>query len=392
MNWSLLGTLVVVSAVVAWAGDILGMKLGKKRISFMKLRPKYTSRVISVLTGIGIAIATLLAASVTSESVRTALFSMRYVQSQVTNLTAELQTNRDTLQQMELDLFQSRGELQEKQDELQSVERRLAEGAANLAEARGRLSEMIVAREKEEEERKVLIADIEALRKESLKLSTDIEALGREAAHLRENIQRLREGRIAVFTGEILSQGVIHDLTVTPQIIDSAVSRLSEESRARLAYRFGVSPDQIQPPHIDSATVDIVKQKLANQPGRYLLRLTAGENAVEGEIIEAELHYYESQLIFPKDSLLTRRRFRPGIAREVLEDQVYRMLREVNAFAVSKGVLREPITGNVGTIDSAEFLDVIEKISGSNVAVTLDVLAGQDIYTEGPVRIKFMIK
>jgi len=54
MNWSLLGTLIIASAIVAWAGDIIGMKLGRKRITFLKLRPKYTSRIISVLTGVGI--------------------------------------------------------------------------------------------------------------------------------------------------------------------------------------------------------------------------------------------------------------------------------------------------------------------------------------------------
>lgn len=102
MNWSLLGTLAIVSAVVAWVGDIIGMKLGKKRVTFLKLRPKYTSRIISVITGIGIALFTLLVISIASEPVRTALFSMNYVQNQITTLTAELQQNRTNLQGMEV--------------------------------------------------------------------------------------------------------------------------------------------------------------------------------------------------------------------------------------------------------------------------------------------------
>lgn len=382
----------MVSAVVAWAGDILGMKLGKKRISFMKLRPKYTSRIISVFTGVGIAIVTLLAVSVTSESVRTALFSMRYVQNQITSLTSELQTNRTALQEMGLELFQSRGELQEKQHELKIVEDRLSDGLVSLAEARNRLSEMIAARKKEEEEQKILMADNAALRTESKKLSADVSALSEEAADLRENIQRLREGRIAVFTGEILAQGVINDTAVTPQIIDSIVLRLSEDSRARLAYRFGLTAEQISMPHVDRASINIVKQKLVNNPGRYLLRLTAGGNAVEGETVQAELIYFESKLIFKADSLLAERSFTTGAPREELEDQLYRMLREVNAHASGKGVLREPITGNVGTIDSAEFLDAIEYLENSSGTVIVQIIALEDIYTEGPVKIKFVIK
>lgn len=358
----------------------------------MKLRPKYTSRAISVMTGVGIAIVTLLAVSVTSESVRTALFSMRYVQSQITSLTSELQTNRTALQQMELELFQSRGELQEKQGELKVVEERLSEGAANLAEARRQLSDMIVAREKEEEEQKILMADNAALRVESKKLSEDISALSKEAADLRGNIQRLREGRIAVFTGEILAQCVIHDIAITPQIIDNILLRLTEDGRSRLAYRFGITAEQIHLPGVDKASVDIVKQKLANNPGRYLLRLTAVGNAVEGETVEAELSYFESQLIFQADSLLAERSFDSGIPREELEDRLYRMLREVNAHASSKGVLREPITGNVGTIDSVDFLDAIEKLENSSGTVTMQIFAEEDIYTEGPVKVKFVIK
>ena len=97
LNWSLILTLLTVSAVVAWFGDIIGMKVGKKRITLFNLRPKYTTRLISVLTGVGIAFATLFVSATASESVRTAIFNMQYVKNQILNLTAELKTNRDDL-------------------------------------------------------------------------------------------------------------------------------------------------------------------------------------------------------------------------------------------------------------------------------------------------------
>ena len=59
---------------------------------------------------------------------RTALFSMQFVQRQLTDLTVELQKNRDTMGQMEIDLFESRGDLAEKQEELTRIETQLAEG------------------------------------------------------------------------------------------------------------------------------------------------------------------------------------------------------------------------------------------------------------------------
>ena len=155
MNWILLGSLIVVSALVSWAGDVIGMRLGKKRITFLNLRPKYTSRIISVVTGVGIAVATLLILSVASEQVRTALFSMQFVQRQLTDLTVELQKNRDTMGQMEIDLFESRGDLAEKQEELTRIETQLAEGAKSLEDARSQLEEMSKTRAKMEKEQDI---------------------------------------------------------------------------------------------------------------------------------------------------------------------------------------------------------------------------------------------
>ena len=142
INWTLIGTLIFVGAIVSWAGDFIGMKLGKKRITVFKLRPRHTSRIITVLTGIGIAIITLFAISTASETVRTALFSMNYVQNQVTNLTAELQKNRTNLQDMELELFTNKGYLQDKQNKLQSISEELTEKTKALADTQSKIADM----------------------------------------------------------------------------------------------------------------------------------------------------------------------------------------------------------------------------------------------------------
>ena len=57
MNWRLILTLVLLSGVLAYLGDVLGMRIGKRRISLFGLRPRDTSRVITAFTGILISIA-----------------------------------------------------------------------------------------------------------------------------------------------------------------------------------------------------------------------------------------------------------------------------------------------------------------------------------------------
>jgi len=50
MNWTLILILVAVSAIVAYMGDLVGMRVGKKRVSIFGLRPKSTSSIITICT------------------------------------------------------------------------------------------------------------------------------------------------------------------------------------------------------------------------------------------------------------------------------------------------------------------------------------------------------
>ncbi|MEG1602075.1 MAG: DUF3084 domain-containing protein [Cloacibacillus sp.] len=392
INWILLGTLIVVSALVSWAGDVIGMKLGKKRITFLKLRPKYTSRIISVLTGVGIAIATLFVLSAASEQVRTALFSMQFVQKQVTTLTEELQKNRNNLGQMQIDLFESRGDLSEKQNELTRVEDELAAGTKNLAAARKQLSEMKELRKKTEAEQAVLQKEKTALLAESKKLDVSVKQLKAESDKLKSGIQKLREGRIAAFTGEILAQGVLSDSIITASQVDMFVSRLKTEARALLAYRFGKKPDGVKMPDISKESIERVKDKLTHNPGRWLLRVTALGNAVEGEAVRSQIECYKSRLVYKQNTVLYTHDFTPDAPRQKIEETVFQALKQLNQKAVGDGVMKDPITGNVGSIDTSEFVAALDKIEQDTKAIRLEILTAEDVYSEGPLRVKFVLK
>ena len=293
INWILIGTLIVVSALVSWAGDVIGMKLGKKRITFLKIRPKYTSRIISVLTGIGIAVATIFALSIASEEVRTALFSMQVVERQLITAREDRRRSQDSMAEMSFDLFQSRGDLSENEEQLRQVEEKLANGTKSLDETRAKLDEMTKMRDKAEAEQAELAKGNEKLLAESRKLENSIETLNKQAETLRTDVQRLREGRIAAFTGEMLAQDVINNTVITESQVQSAVERLRYETRALLAYRFGgKKPDTLDLPKVTPESVKKVTERLTHEPGRWMLRLIALENAVEGEAVLTKLEAF----------------------------------------------------------------------------------------------------
>ena len=396
----LIGALIVVSAIVSWVGDVVGMKLGKKRITFMRLRPKYTSRIISVITGVGIALVTLVALSLASETVRTALFSMNYVQNQITSLTAELQKNRDSLAGMSVELFESKGDLQEKQEALSRVEEKLAEGTKALRDARKQLADMKALKDKTEAEQTELIKEKLRLEGETGKLEKSVNQLKRESdllkkesESLKAGIQRLREGRIAALTGEILAQGIVPaDKTATAAQTQQMLDRLVDEARALLAYRFGKKAEEIKPPQLSADSVQRVRSQIAGSQARWLVRMTALSNAVEGEPVMAKVTPHRTQQIYKAREVLAEHRFTASMPKEKVEEQIFRVLREVNTRAAAAGVLRDPLTGNLGSIDTEEFMNAIEKIVESKKNTTLQISAANDIYTEGPVRVKFILK
>ena len=68
LNWKLIIILLAVSCIVAFIGDVVGMRVGKKRISIFGLRPKYTSSIITVLSGLLIMLFTLVVLLTTSQT------------------------------------------------------------------------------------------------------------------------------------------------------------------------------------------------------------------------------------------------------------------------------------------------------------------------------------
>lgn len=393
INWSLILTLLLVSAVVAWAGDYFGMKLGRKRLTFLKIRPRYTSRIMSVLTGVIIAFVTLCAVSATIEPVRTALFSMNYVQSQITSLTGQLQENRDSLETMEMQLFRSRSDLREKQEKLALVERSLEKGMASLKITQEKLAttenEMHIARQ----EQKRLLNENDILRNESIKLKKSIVNLNEKSEQLKKGLKRLREGRIAALAAEILSQTVIEtNGKLSEEAVDDAVERLTDSAKSFMAFRTGMTKHELSEPVIDKHSLENLRSTLLNQSGRWLIRLTVVSNAVYGEPVQVRVDAYQTRHIYNKGDMLIIKKVRHGLSKRETEKEVFEALKDLNAKAVRDGVFRDPLTGNVGAVDTNTLMNAFKTIFTSKKDRYIRFVTKDDIYSEGPVRVDCIVK
>jgi len=86
----LIPLLILTSGLVAFVGNLVGRAIGRRRLALWGLRPRHTAQLITVLTGMLIAAATLAAVLLVNNDARQALFHLQEVRQQITQQEAQL--------------------------------------------------------------------------------------------------------------------------------------------------------------------------------------------------------------------------------------------------------------------------------------------------------------
>jgi hypothetical protein len=81
------GFVMLIAGAVAYVGDRVGHQVGRKRLSLFGIRPRYTSTIIAIGTGMVIALAVTLIAIFASEQVKTAFFKLNQINEEIAQLT-----------------------------------------------------------------------------------------------------------------------------------------------------------------------------------------------------------------------------------------------------------------------------------------------------------------
>ena len=351
-NWPLIMIVVAISATMSYVGDILGKKIGKKRISILHLRPRHTSTVITIFMGMAVALLSLAAAAYSSESVRIAVFGHNIMARQMTALTNEVRTLEDERDLMMFSLDTSQFELS-------------------------------------------------SIRREKEMVETEVAALKEETETLQRGLEELRFGRVIVYQGEMLAQTPVEQDEDGVYNLNETIDELIAASREYLDNKIAElwNPDEgdrgqtgvIVTPEMRSG----IESRLRSAQGRKVLRMTAPANVTIGHTLEGVVDIFDSSLVFGEGEVLIQERIIGADRHEDSADILYTMLRRVNTSAVSRGVLPDPITGNVGNLGTLDFYDVVDRIVAENSvfrAVIVTISAAEDIYTEGPVRVSIQVE
>ena len=362
-NWLPILSLIVGSAVLSVIGDSIGTKYGKKRMSVFGLRPKYTSRLITALTGALIAVGILSVMAVLSQDVRTALFGMKMLKQQMYDLQFQLTQNERNTELMRASLAEASASLDLTGFELDTM----------------RNDQYILEQEKRE-----LEAALRIMREESSQLRQELKSLRSEAIALSANVLL---GQTAFEPGTSREDIAAGLNALKQQVRINVLTKISDQSFTRL---------RDIPVEFDAEAEAALTAELLSSDERQYVRALSGENYTVGENMRVmiRLETGNSIITYPDGSPVYRKFFTNDRTNTTStpEEILHIFLRELRNKAINDGILPDPTTNNIGKLDGEAFFSAVEELSNITEPVIICALASGDIYTEGPVVIDIVFE
>lgn len=382
--------LIVMGGLIAFLGDRIGSKVGKKRLTLFGLRPKYTSIIVTIISGVMISFTTIAVLAVVNENVRVALFGLSKLQDEMKDLNQQIHTKNLELEKGKLQLDARNKEYEdvtrksaETSKQLEQVESQRLHMESELASVQDAYDEAKAGVEKSAEE----IAELEKTREE---LTGNIDVLNQEKQQLIKNIYALREGQVVFQAGQVLTSVVV-DEAMSEEKADNVLKSVLADINGMLKERLNITDENVDMVRMSQKDFDEALAEVVNGKNKKLVRVVAAQNLILGEQLVVDFDIHDNLLIYSKGDLIFRGNLEKYQEIKNYEMQVLRFLRNLNLYAQSQGVLPDPITGKVGVLDGQELMSVIQKVKEYNGDCDLIVKAARDIYSQGPLVIDVQV-
>ncbi|MFW6028956.1 MAG: DUF3084 domain-containing protein [Halanaerobiales bacterium] len=408
--------LIALSGLIAYLGDQIGMKVGKKRISIFGLRPKYSSIIITVITGVLIATLSIGILLATYGTLREAVFNINQVvlklenlnedleelqsqkkelESKISNLQEELKMSQDELDNTKNELNLTENELKETEDDLNETESELKNTENELTTTKDELA-------KAEKDIKDLKKNKEDLQKRVDELKGQRNELEKKVGSLNDEIKNLTEdyevaSELANRLGEDVYYYMREDIvyqkgdTIYSEVIDGGQSE--DETIAALnefltkandkAKEREIKKDESTGMALELQTEDILytARVLYNmEKGQQaIVSLVSSVNVPKNEWLKANFVLNKNFVVFEKGELIASKIIDTSNTTSDIDSELRDVLKEVNQKAIRKGLLTDS-EGQVGSIDFVNFYQIVERVKSKDKRVEIKVHAKKDIW------------
>lgn len=378
--------LIVMGGVIAFLGDRIGSKVGKKRMTLFGLRPKYTSVIVTIISGVLISFSTVAVMAVVNENVRVALFGLSKLQTRMNDLNQEIKVKNRELEKGKLQLEARNKEYEDVTKKSEETSKELDRVESQRIYMEQELSSVQDAYDEAKAGVERSAAEIRDLEKTKEDLSSNIHTLNQEKKTLLENIYALREGQVVMQAGQVLTSVTVDENMTRDQAAHVLESVLNDINNM-LKQQMNITDENANLVRISQADFDSAVQEITGAKNKKLVRIVAAQNLIRGERLIVDFDIHDNRLIFSRGETIYRGNLDAYQNIKNYELQVLRFLKDLNRYAQSKGVLPDPITGNVGVLEGQELIDVIHKVKEYGGQCVLTVTARRDIYSQGPLLI-----
>jgi len=397
-------SLVILSGLIAFIGDKIGMKMGKKRVSLFGLRPRYSSIIITILTGVLIAVLSITILLGVYSELRNALFNINDVLNRLERLNQQLAEKDQQLSERDQKLAERDQELSKLQQEIEKREQEIAvkenEITEKEEEIRAKDQELkAVENELEElaksrDELQNRVADLSSQRED---LEAQVSELEGQIADLEANYNDLREvanklqagviyymGEDIVYQkGDVIYSDVLEGGRSEQETISALNQYLQQANQGALKQEIQVNEETGMALRLQTEDILNAARILYNmdQGSRVIVSLVSRVNVPKNDWLYANFQLYEDFLVFEKDALISSRVISPDQSSEEIEAELEALLQNVNEKAINQGLLPDN-SGQVGSINFSQFYELVNRVRASEAEVKVNIYATTDIWRE----------
>lgn len=425
---------LLLGGVIATAGDRIGTRVGKARLSLFKLRPRNTATLVTILSGVAVAASTLGILLGTSEPLRRGILEydkiqrerrraksslqaatqeLEAVRSQKVRIETELnkaRTNNITAQkqltetnqslqtanaerdkanvarsQTQTSLTQAKTELERNQAQLSAVSGQASRLRSEIGQLQTERKRVIAQGEEEIRAKNAVIQE----REQRLEvLEAQQEFLAREIAKLEREAEGLRRGNVAVQRGQVLSSAVVR--IVNPAAAQDAVDQLLREAN-RVAIQL-VRPGSRQQDQVVLITKTEVEQ-LTNQIDNgkdYVVRILSAANYLTGEApIQVVAEAVPNQVVFNKGDVVVSTPIDPSMTSAAeIQKRINLLLAAASFRARRLGMLTDSVE-----VEISQVQELITTVSKQDYKQPIDLraIAVAPIYISGPLMVELEV-
>ncbi|GAB6137347.1 DUF3084 domain-containing protein [Halanaerobaculum tunisiense] len=347
-------TLIILGGLIAYVGDKIGMKVGKKRLSLFGLRPKYTSIIITIITGILIALMSLGLLLVVSQNVRQALFDMQAVLEKLDNL-------QQTVQAKNQELTTLRDQVTAKSKELLTLE----QDKEKLQTRLGKMKQ-----------------EYKQVKDRKLQLETQVEELSLQQEALTDQVNNLAHN-LSLF-GKRYFHSLTEDL-IFPKGEVVVSTRIAESNpAAKLEKLLATAKQEANQAGLGAGQVTYNQEEkeeainlVTNRKEQMILRLVAAQNTFQDEELQLKFDLYPDYQVYEQgETIMTYQVEAEQLAQ--LEAELDQLVARLNQVAVQEGMLPDK-QGQVVDFSLAQLYPLVDKLLGSETN-QLKVVASQEVW------------